>query len=116
DDDGQSVFQVKELLKNEPPLPLYLTIRSENHNRVYEGEITDLQANIEVELCAYVNQSLVFEIRNQDGTCSDTLRVSLPPLPELKGRKVAVLCTDPVVASGQLIGDTFPSFRYPCSP
>lgn len=113
---GISEFSVGELLRNEPTLPLYLTIRSINHNRVFEGEITDIDEKIRVELCAYVNTQLIFEIRNNEGNCTDTLQVSIPPVPVMKGRKEFVLCTDPLVTPGTLIGDTFPNFQFPCGP
>lgn len=116
DSDGQSVIKVSELVSNEPALPLYLVIRSQNFTTVYEGEVTNLDAGINLDLCPYVNQSLVFELKNKDGTCLDTLNVSLPPVPVMKGRKVAVLCSDPLVSPGQLIGDTFPVFQFPCGP
>ncbi len=115
-EEGYSEFQVSELLRNEPTLPLYLIIRSINHNRIFEKEITDLQETIKTELCGYVNSVLIYEIQNKDGFCSDTLHVSIPPPPTMTGRRISVLCDDPLVASGQLIGDTFPSFNYPCGP
>lgn len=116
DANGQSLIQAAELVRNEPKLPMYLLIRSQNHTTVYEGEVTDLKADIELEVCSYVNTSLIFEVRNSDGKCSDTLHVSLPPRPVMAGRKVSVLCSDPLVSPGELIGDTFPTFQYPCAP
>src|SRR5690606_17007159 len=67
-------------------------------------------------LCQYVNKSLIFELSNSAGHCSDTLNVSYPPLSVIKGRKASVLCSDPLTSAGNLIGDTFPSFQFPCGP
>lgn len=111
---GQSTITASQLLNNEPTLPVYLTIRAINHNTVYEGEVTDLDAVIPLELCSYINKTLIFELQNKAGYCSDTLNVSLPPVPQMTGRKAKVLCSDPLVVPGALIGDTFPVIDYAC--
>ncbi|MBY5958819.1 T9SS type A sorting domain-containing protein [Membranicola marinus] len=114
--DGQSVITARQLLENEPELPVYLTIRASNHNTIYEGQITDLDADIKLELCGYITKELIYELRNEAGFCSDTLLISIPPPPQMSGRKVEVLCSDALVAPGALIGDTFPHIEYPCGP
>lgn len=115
-EDGTSTIQVSELLRNKPEMPLRLLIRSQNFTTIYEGQVTDVNAPIKLELCQYVNKSLIFELSNSAGHCSDTLNVSYPPLSVIKGRKASVLCSDPLTSAGNLIGDTFPSFQFPCGP
>lgn len=113
-DNGLSIIKVNEMVKNKPALPLYLTIRAINFNTIYEGQVTDLDAEISLELCPYIDKTIIYELKNNAGVCSDTLRVSLPPIPKMTGRKIEVLCSDPLTSPGKLIGDTFPDLKYPC--
>lgn len=113
---GQSMVALGELLNNTPQFPVYLTIRAQDFTIVYEGTVNDMNTEVNLSLCEYVNKELIFEVKNNAGFCSDTLTVSIPPVPVTKGRSVIVLCSDPLLEPGQLIGDSFPNIQYPCAP